>query len=157
MTTKIYDASDGFGVPLTKSEIDDFLNNSKLNIRLGTVDKNDEPMIHPAWFYYMNEKIYIETSKDSQKVNNIRRKNIVYFTIDGDQMPYKGVRGKGTATIIEGAEKVLPITEKMMIKYTGSLDNPIANQLMDAARAGFSVAIEITPKYYSTWDYSRRR
>lgn len=156
MTAKIYDASQGFGVALTKSEIDDFLHNSKLNVRLGTVDKKGDPMIHPVWFYYMNDKIYIETSKESQKANNIRRKNTVYFSIDEERMPYKGVRGKGTAKIIEGAEKVSPITEKIMIKYTGSLDNPIAKQLMDAAKAGFSIAIEITPKYYSTWDYSRR-
>ena len=156
MATKIYDASDGFGVALTKSEIDDFLQNSKLNVRLGTVDKNDEPMIHPVWYYYMNDKIYIESSKDSQKIKNIRRKNIVYFTVDEDRMPYKGVRGKGIAKIIEGVEKVSPITEKLMIKYTGSLDSPIAKELMDAAKSGFSVAIEITPKYYSTWDYSRR-
>ena len=156
MTVKIYDASQGFGVALTRSEIDDFLHNSKLNVRLGTVDKNGDPMIHPVWFYYMNDKIYIETGKDSQKANNIRQKNIVYFSVDEERMPYKGVRGKGTAKIIEGAENVPPITEKIMIKYMGSLDNPIAKKLMVAAKAGFSVAIEITPKYYSTWDYSRR-
>src|SRR5574341_1427268 len=70
LTAKIYDASQGFGVALTKSEIDDFLHNTKLNVRLGTVDKKGDPMIHPVWFYYMNDKIYIETSKESQKANN---------------------------------------------------------------------------------------
>jgi nitroimidazol reductase NimA-like FMN-containing flavoprotein (pyridoxamine 5'-phosphate oxidase superfamily) len=156
MTVKIYNASPGFGVAMTKPEIDSFLQKSKLNVQLGTVDKKGEPMIHTVWYYYMNDKLYIETSKNSQKANNIRRKNVIYFCVDDEQMPYKGARGKGTAMIIEDVKKTTPIAEKIMIKYTGSLDNPIAMKLMDAVKAGLSVIIEVTPEYYSTWDFSKR-
>lgn len=155
MVVKIYNASPGFGVAMSKQEIDDFLQ-SKLNLLLGTVDNNDDPMVHPVWFYHMNDKLYIETGKNSQKANNIRRKNTIYFCIDDEHVPYKGVRGRGTANIIEDVKKTTPIAEKIMIKYTGSLDNPIAKLLMDAVKAGFSVIIEVTPKYYSTWDFSRK-
>ena len=41
-----------------------------------------------------------------------------------------------------------------MIKYTGSTDNQIAKFLLDGVRNGFSVILEINPKYYSTWDHS---
>jgi len=156
LTVKIYNASPGFGAAMSKAEIDDFLQNSKLNLQLGTVDEKGEPMVHPVWYYYMNDKIYIETSKNSQKANNIRRRNTIYFCIDDEHVPYKGARGKGTASIIEDVKKTTPIAEKIMIKYTGSLDNPIAKLLMDAVKAGFSVIIEVTPKYYSTWDFSKR-
>jgi len=156
VTVKIYNASPGFGVAMSKSEIDNFLQNSKLNVQLGTVDKNGEPMVHPVWYYYTDDKLYIETSKNSQKANNIRKKNTVYFCVDDEQMPYKGTRGKGTAKIIEDVKKTTPIAEKIMIKYTGSLDNPIAKMLMDAVKAGLSVILEVTPHYYSTWDFSRR-
>lgn len=156
LTVKIYNASPGFGAAMSKAEIDDFLQNSKLNLQLGTVDEKGEPMVHPVWYYYMNDKIYIETSKNSQKAGNIRRRNIIYFCIDDEHVPYKGARGKGTASIIEDVKKTTPIAEKIMIKYTGGLDNPIAKVLMDAVKAGFSVIIEVTPKYYSTWDFSKR-
>jgi len=156
LTVEIYNASPGFGAAMSKSEIDDFLQNSKLNLQLGTVDQKGEPMIHTVWYYYMNDKIYIETSKNSQKANNIRRKNMIYFCIDDERLPYKGARGKGTANIIEDVKKTTPIAEKIMIKYTGSLDNPIAKKLMDAVKAGLSVIIEVTPKYYTTWDFSKR-
>jgi len=155
MTVKIYNASPGFGVAMTKSEIDNFLQNSKLNLQLGTVDKKGDPMVHTVWYYYMNDKLYIETSKNSQKAGNTRRKNTIYFCVDDENMPYKGVRGKGTAKIIEDVKKTTPIAEKIMIKYTGSLDNPIAKKLMDAVKAGLSVIIEVTPEYYSTWDFSK--
>jgi nitroimidazol reductase NimA-like FMN-containing flavoprotein (pyridoxamine 5'-phosphate oxidase superfamily) len=155
VTVKIYNASPDFGVAMSKSEIDNFLQNSKLNVQLGTVDKNGEPMVHPVWYYYMDDKLYIETSKSSQKASNIGRKNSVYFCVDDERLPYKGARGKGTATIIEDVKKTTPIAEKIMIKYTGSLDNPIAKQLMDYVKSGLSVIIEVAPEYYSTWDFSK--
>lgn len=156
LTIKIHNASPGFGAAMTKSEIDEFLHNSKLNLQLGTVDQKGDPMIHPVWYYYMNDKLYIETSKNSQKASNMRRSNVIYFCVDDENIPYKGVKGKGTANIIEDVKKMIPIAEKIMIKYTGSLDNPIAKTLMDAVRSGLSVIIEVMPKYYSTWDFSKR-
>lgn len=41
------------------------------------------------------------TSKMSNKVRNIRSKPNVYFSIDDENFPYKGVKGKATARIIE--------------------------------------------------------
>ncbi|MGH9878499.1 MAG: pyridoxamine 5'-phosphate oxidase family protein [Nitrososphaerales archaeon] len=155
MTVKIYNVSQGFGVAMSKTELDDFLKNSRLNVQLGTADEKGEPMIHPVWYYYMDDKLYIETGKKSKKASNIRRKNTVYFCVDDEQMPYKGTRGKGTARIIEDVNRTTPIAEKIMVKYTGSLDNPIAKQLLDGVKAGLSVIIEVTPEYYSTWDFSR--
>ena len=41
------------------------------------------------------------------------------------------------------------------MRYLGSLDDPISQSLMDAIKKGQSVVLEISPKYYSTWDYSK--
>jgi len=49
----------------------------------------------------------------------------------------------------------LPIAEKIMLKYLGSTDHPMAKVLLENVRNGNSMVLEITPKYYSTWDYSR--
>jgi len=51
-------------------------------------------------------------------------------------------------------EKNTPIAEKIMIKYTGNLDNAVAKFLMDGVKNGLSVLLEITPKYFATWDHS---
>jgi hypothetical protein len=83
------------------------------------------------------------------------RKNTVYFCIDDETIPYKGVRGKGEVRISEDVSRNVPVAEKIMIKYTGSLDNNVAKFLMDAVKSGNSVILEITPSYYSTWDYSK--
>ena len=151
---KIVHASPGFGSQLTEQQVTDFLSNSKLNLQLGTIDKNGEPNIHPVWYYYENDKLYIETSKTSKKVQNIAANNNVYFCVDDEQVPYKGVRGKATVKISENVDQNVPIAEKIMLKYTGSLDNEVAKFLLDGVKNGFSAILELTPRFYSTWDHS---
>lgn len=150
---KIVHASPGFGSKMTESQVSEFLQ-SKLNLLLGTVDANSQPFVHPVWFFFEDGKFFIETSKTSKKVQNIQNNNNVYFCIDDETVPYKGVRGKGIVTIRDDIEKNLPIAEKIMIKYTGSTDNEIAKFLLDGVKSGFSVLLEITPRYFSTWDHS---
>jgi hypothetical protein len=65
------------------------------------------------------------------------------------------VRGKGTVKIYEEVEFNVPVAEKIHLRYLGSLDDPISHSLMDAIKNGQSVVLEISPKYYSTWDYSK--
>lgn len=151
---KIVHASPGFGSKLTVRQVIDFLTNSKLNLQLGTIEKNGEPNIHPVWYYYEDDKLYVETSKNSKKVQNIKANNNVYFCVDDEKIPYKGVRGKAAVNILENVQQILPIAEKIMLKYTGSLDNEIAKFLLDGVKNGFSVILEISPKFYSTWDHS---
>jgi len=42
-----------------------------------------------------------------------------------------------------------------MVKYFGDLENPVAKQLLSFIKNGDSVMLEISPEYYSTWDYSK--
>ena len=151
---KIVHGSPGFGSMLTEEQTIEFLTDKKLNLLLGTVGKNGDPFIHPVWFLYENEKLYVETSKTSKKVQNIQQKNMVYFCIDDENLPYRGVRGKALVKISTDVEDNIPIAERIMVKYTGNLENKVAKMLMDGVRAGQSAILEINPEYYSTWDHS---
>ena len=94
---KILNASEpNLGSSMTESEVRDFLSNTKLFARLGTIDEKEDPNVHPVWYYFDNERIYFETGKDSKKVRNIRRRNNIYFCIDDSNPPYKGVPGIGS-------------------------------------------------------------
>jgi len=151
---KITHASPGFGSALSESQVDEFLTNSRLNLLLGTLDSKGEPNVHPVWYFYENGNLYIETSKTAKKTQNIRDKNTVYFCIDDEKIPYKGVRGKASARILGEIPKILPIAEKIMIKYTGDLENNVAKFLLDGVKNGSSVLLELEPKYFATWDHS---
>ena len=151
---KIVHGSPGFGAQLTEEQTIKFLTDKKLNLLLGTVDKNGDPFIHPVWFLYEHEKLYVETSKTSKKVQNIQHKNMVYFCVDDENLPYMGVRGKALVKISTDVEGNIPIAERIMIKYTGDLENKDAKILMDGVNGGQSAILEISPAYYSTWDHS---
>ena len=142
---------------MEQSEIETFLSNSKTPLRLGTVDSKGDPMIHPVWFHYSNSKLYLMSTKDTRKVRNIRGKRTVYFSVDTDATPNKGVKGKGTAVLISDIGKSVPISEKIVAKYLGDVKSSMAKGMIDAVRKGSEVLVEITPLYFSTWDYSKMR
>jgi general stress protein 26 len=154
---KILNASPGYGAPLNEQETKNFLTAGRLNIHLGTVDEKGHANIHPAWYLYdpSKELIYVETSKQAKKTYNLRKNENIYFCIDDPNPPYKGVRGKGSVKIHEDINFNVPIAEKLMVKYLGSIEHPMAQALLDMQKKGQSVVLEISPKYYSTWDYGK--
>ena len=93
---------------MTKEEAARFLE-SKLNLQIATIDEKGEPNIQPVWFYYDKGqgKLLITTSKLAKKTQNLRRKPTVYFSIDDENLPYKGVKGKGLATIVEDPNRTV--------------------------------------------------
>jgi general stress protein 26 len=143
--------------PVTETEVNNFLE-SKLNIQIATIDEEGYPIIQPVWFVYDKEsnKIYAGTSKMTKKIHNIKRNpDKIYFCVDEENYPYKGVKGRGVARISEDIQKNLPIIEKINMKYLGTLDHPLAKTLMENTRNGSEVIIEITPKFFSAWDFSK--
>lgn len=80
---------------MTKEEVDRFLE-SKLMLQMSTIDEQGEPNIQPVWFYHdkNREKLLITTSKLAKKTQNLRKKPILHFSIDDENFPYKGVKGK---------------------------------------------------------------
>ncbi len=43
-----------------------------------------------------------------------------------------------------------------MASYLGNLEDPMAVALKDELKKGESIVLEISPKYYSTWDYGKK-
>jgi general stress protein 26 len=153
---KIVNARTDFG-PMSEAEVDSFLE-SKLNIQLATIDEMGDPNIQPLWFYFdrNSNKLYVTTGKTTKKVQNIRRNpNKIYFSVDDEKPPMKGVKGKAKITIFEDPQKILPIAEKIYLKYLGTLDHPDAKRLLEYARNGDTVLLEINPRFFSAWDLGK--
>jgi len=41
------------------------------------------------------------------------------------------------------------------LKYLGTLDHPVAKMISDLSKKGEVVLVEISPKFFSTWDYGK--
>ncbi|HEX7209260.1 MAG TPA: pyridoxamine 5'-phosphate oxidase family protein [Nitrososphaeraceae archaeon] len=141
---------------MSKEEVERFLENS-LNLQLATIDERGDPNIQPVWFYYDKdgEKLWINTSKSARKTQNIRKRATIYFSIDDENPPVRGVKGKGIATIIEDLKIVNPLGDRISLKYLGTLDHPIAKMISEDSKKGEVVLVEISPKFFSTWDYGK--
>ncbi len=142
---------------MDQSEIDTFLANSKTPLRLGTTNSKGEPNIHPIWYHYADKKIYLMSNKNTVKVRNMNQNKTVYFSVDTDATPNKGVKGKGTATIIKDPGKALSISEKIVAKYLGDLNSSTAKNIVDEVKKGSEVLVEITPQFFSTWDHAKSK
>jgi hypothetical protein len=80
---------------------------------------------------------------------------MIYFSIDDENHPYKGVKGKAVATISEDIQNNLLIVKKINIKYLGTLEHPFAKMIIENIRNGTEVVIEITPRFFSAWDFGK--
>src|SRR5215212_8164750 len=135
---KIFDATSG--IPgMTREEAERFLE-SKLNLHIASIDEKGEPNIQPVWFFYDKDqgKLLITTSKLAKKTENLRNKPTIYFCID-DQ------------------NRIVPQADKISMKYLGTLDHPAAKEMADRSKKGEGVLVEISPKFFSTWDFGKRQ
>ncbi len=156
-TLKVIQAIPGMPKPVTESEVNNFLQR-KLNIQIASIDGEGYPIIHPTWFLYDNDsgKLYTGTAKMTRKVQSIQRNpDKVYFSIDDENFPYQGVKGRAIARISEDIQKNLSIVEKINLKYLGTLEHPLAKRLMENTRNGVEVVIELEPKFFSAWDFGK--
>jgi general stress protein 26 len=96
------------------------------------------PISQPIWFNYDKnlQKIFIISPKKSKKIQNLRDKPNVYFSVGDESFPYKGVKGKGSANIIEDAKTTVSAAEIIDRKYLGTLDHPLAQLILASAKEG---------------------
>ncbi len=141
-------------VGLSHDEIQQFLANGKIPMRLATIGGDGSPVIYPVWYHYAKDRLYLFSRKNARKMEDIVRNNKVYFSIDTETFPNKGVKGKGTAKMISDPSEGVPVVERMLEKYLGDTKSSCPKAMIESARKGSAVVVEIRPHYYTVWDYS---
>ncbi|MDQ4073898.1 MAG: pyridoxamine 5'-phosphate oxidase family protein [Thermoproteota archaeon] len=136
---------------MTQEEVEEFLE-SKLNLQSATIDEQGYPKIHPDWFYHDKDggKLWINTSKSAKKTQSIRKRPTMYFSIDDENPPVMGTKGRDIATIVEDPELVVSLLDGISLKYLGTLNHPIAKMISGDSKKGEVVLVEVNPKFFST-------
>lgn len=140
---------------MNETEVKEFLRNSRIPLKLGTIDEHGDPVIHPLWYSYDNDRLYLITASNSRKLKNATKGTKIYFCVDTETRPYKGVKGKGTLTRITDLNRAVSMGERIVTKYMGSVDNSLGRFLLGRLREGKEALLEIAPRYYSVWDDSK--
>lgn len=144
------------GIGMSDSEAKRFLSKSKSTLLLGTTNADGTPMIHPVWFYFdpSTTRLYFYTEPALRKARNIAARSQVYFDVDSDKWPYKGVKGKGHASRIVTKKVALAYGSKILGKYVRK-GRPLTRSVLDKINAGGYVVFEVTPAYFTSWDYGK--
>ncbi|MGI0019174.1 MAG: pyridoxamine 5'-phosphate oxidase family protein [Nitrososphaera sp.] len=134
---------------LNKKEIGQLLAGPNL-LRLAFMD-GGAPMVHPVWFVYEGEKFWVAVDREGAKARCIRENPGVYFLVDVGSSPPRGVRGRGTAMVIDDPAFATEITEKCVKKYLKTARTKKAREIIEMGKE--SCAIEITPGYMASWKF----
>ena len=143
------------GIGMSELEARKFLTQSRSTLILGTTDADGTPMIHPVWYYFdpTETKLYFYTEPALKKATNIKERSLVYFDVDSDRWPYKGVKGKGRARSVT-REEALSLASKILTKYVKK-GQPMIKSVLGKVKTGGYVVFEITPAYFTSWDYGK--
>jgi len=137
--------------PWDRNRVDEFLENATIPVRIGCRTPSDAPWIVSLWFSW-DGAVNCATSADADLVDFLAHDDHVSFEISTNQPPYKGVRGRGYATVSVDEEKALLRT--LLERYLGGIDNPTGRRLLRPERE--EVRLHIEPERLHTWDYSER-
>ena len=128
---KIVNATNEIPGMTTGEEVEKFLE-SKLNLQMQPSMKKMSLISNSCGFTMIKtKKTLIITSKLAKKTQNLRNRPTIYFSIDDKNPPYKGVKGKGNANVVEDTKLIIPQADKISMKYLGTLDHPAAKEMAD--------------------------
>ena len=133
-------------------QAEEYLRAIKIPVRLSCKTQSGWPMIVSLWYYYQHGKIFCATQNTAKIVGYLQNEPRCAFEISADLPPYCGVRGQAIASIDEDiGGKIL---EKLLERYLGGMDNPLARTLL--AKSDTEVALVLKPKQVYTWDFTSR-
>jgi hypothetical protein len=138
--------------PWTAAEASTFLRESVIPLRLSSSGGDDFPAIATQWFLAEEGELLCATQRNSHIASLIRRDPRCAFEISSELLPYRGIRGRATASLddLRGAA----VLDRLIDRYLGQTRRHLATWLK--ARSDNETAIVIEPIAVSCWDFSHR-
>ena len=137
--------------PWGLAEVQGFLRSTVIPMRLAT-QGSEWPLVQSLWFLFDDSVLWCCTQQDSVVATRLRREPRCAFEIAGDDPPYRGVRGRGVASL--DPRPASDLLERLIARYLVDGESPLAAWLR--SRVANEVAIRIGTLAVSTWDYSSR-
>lgn len=129
-----------------------FLQESRIPLRLSAVDRDGFPVICSLWFLYKDGALYCVSHRKSKIIQVLQERPQCGFEVAVNDIPYRGVRGKATASLSSDSDGSL--LSRLLDRYLGDSNPQLANWLL--SRKADEIAICLQPKTLSSWDFSGR-
>jgi nitroimidazol reductase NimA-like FMN-containing flavoprotein (pyridoxamine 5'-phosphate oxidase superfamily) len=134
-----------------RGEVDEFLTTA-VPVRLSCRTPDGHLWMLSLWFLWEDDALWCATGADAAVVRYLRADDEVAFEVSTNDPPYRGVRGRGYATIEPDEDKTT--LRRLLERYLGGTDSGLARRLLDPARD--EVRVRIDPVRLYSWDYSGR-
>jgi nitroimidazol reductase NimA-like FMN-containing flavoprotein (pyridoxamine 5'-phosphate oxidase superfamily) len=129
-----------------------YLTDIKIPVRISTIDKNGFPHVVSLWFMFKDNELICATSKFALIVDMLEKNPKCGFEVAPDHPPYCGIRGTGSAQIIEDPNK--KVLKEIFNKYCKDNNSKFANFLFSPGRK--EISIIISPKSITKWNFAKR-
>lgn len=141
---------------LTEDERNAFLER-KLVARLGTNRRDGWWHVTPIWYIWDGEHFFLSLGNSRRHLRNMREDDHVTLCIDVDRRPEGVMEGPvsvvcfGHAELIEEPARVREITDRLELRYLGSIPPEFEEAMWFEGRT----AIRITPVRWLAWDQGK--
>jgi nitroimidazol reductase NimA-like FMN-containing flavoprotein (pyridoxamine 5'-phosphate oxidase superfamily) len=132
--------------------IETYLCEAVLPCRLSCITAEGFPHVTSLWYAYDNQEFLFSVQKNMRAASWLQAEPRCGFEIAADTQPYRGVRGRGMASVVPASEH--PALKGMIERYLGSEDSSLARRLL--ARPESEMTIRVKPCWITSWDYSAR-
>lgn len=133
-------------------EVEQFLTETTVPIRVSCRTPRDDLWMLSLWYEYADGEFRCATGADADIVDFLQSTADVAFEVSTNEPPYRGVRGRGTASL--GPDHDKNQLRRLLDRYLGGTDSTLAESLLAPERE--EVRIRITPEKLYSWDFSER-
>ncbi|MCU4801272.1 pyridoxamine 5'-phosphate oxidase family protein [Halobacteria archaeon HArc-gm2] len=136
----------------SEGEVESFLHEVTVPIRIATRRSDGSLWPVTVWYRYRDGFLECATQAGADLVAILRNDPAVGFDVSTNEVPYRGIRGSGVATVSrDGGSDVL---RALVERYLGGTDSSLARYLLSDDRD--EVRIRIDPREIYSWDYTER-
>lgn len=134
------------------AQIRQFLASAVIPVRLACLGNGGAPLLCSLWFLHDNDAIWCATPHTARVAALLAQDPRCAFEIAGDLMPYRGVRGQGTARLSRADGPAVLL--RLIDRYLPTRESAFARWLI--SRQQDEVAVRIEPEWLTAWDFSAR-
>ena len=133
-------------------EVAAYLDAVRIPVRLGVQDNAGSPWVASLWFLHADGALWCAMNRGAKLASYLQARPQCGFEIAADAPPYRGVRGKGTASLVP--ERGEDILRRLLQRYGIDPESGLARSLL--AKVDQEVAVRIKPSRLTSWDFTAR-
>jgi hypothetical protein len=138
--------------PWSDHEIERFLEQTRVPIRLACNGASGSPVLASLWFLPLDGRLWCATQQGASVGRHLARDPRCAFEVAEETAPYRGVRGQGSAIL--HPERGAAILQRLVGRYVRDPQSEFARWLLERAESETAIAIE--PHRLFSWDYRKR-